>query len=222
MNGKPGFWEVQRRQSRLFSPQALQVWCSRSGCPCQVLQQSRENKSHRFHIITISTDGSERTFALGGLDGSSRLDSVEELDPDTLTWNTTPAKLAEKRNVFGAVALPRSLVCQAWGGLELWEDVYFCSWLSHVGIWICLLLAKESILKKIMKNSSQLKIYHYANLKILSWKKSVLMCMEFYQKSSKIWKALEINLRVCHCLSSGFLRYTYYDFKEKPILLLQL
>ena len=29
-----------------------------------------------------------------------------------------------------------------------------CSWLSHIGIWICLLLAKESILKKIMKNST--------------------------------------------------------------------
>ena len=66
-----------------------------------------------FHIITISTDGSERTFALGGYDGSSLLDSIEELDMDTMTLNTTPAKLAEKRYVFGAVALPRSLVCQA-------------------------------------------------------------------------------------------------------------
>ena len=67
-----------------------------------------------FHILSITTAGSERTFALGGKDGSyNPLDSVEELDPDTLTWNTTPAKLAEKRAYFGAVALPRSLVCQA-------------------------------------------------------------------------------------------------------------
>ena len=67
-----------------------------------------------FHILSITTAGSERTFALGGYDGSfGELDSIEELDPDTLTWNTTPAKLAEKRADFGAVALPRSLVCQA-------------------------------------------------------------------------------------------------------------
>ena len=69
-----------------------------------------------FHILSITTGGSERTFALGGHDpdGSDNfLDSVEELDADTMTWNTTPAKLEGKRNVFGAVALPRSLVCQA-------------------------------------------------------------------------------------------------------------
>ena len=65
-----------------------------------------------FHILTIATDGSENTFALGGHDGSSTLDSVEELDPDTWTWNTTPAKLAGKKSGFGAVALPRSLFCQ--------------------------------------------------------------------------------------------------------------
>ena len=68
------------------------------------------------HILTISTDGSEKTFAFGGsdYDGSAiYYDSVEELDPDTMTWNTTPAKLVQKRSKFGAVALPRSLVCQA-------------------------------------------------------------------------------------------------------------
>ena len=41
--------------------------------------------------------------------------------------------------------------------------------------------------------------------------------MKFYQKILEIPKALEINLRDCHCL-----RYIYYDFKEKPNLLLQL
>ena len=46
--------------------------------------------------------------------------------------------------------------------------------------------------------------------------------MKFYQKILEIQKALEINLRVCHCLQSNFFRYTYYDFDEKPILLLQL
>ena len=67
-----------------------------------------------FHILSITTAGSERTFALGGHDGSSiYLDTVEELDVDTMTWKTTPAKLEEKRQWFGAVALPRSLVCHA-------------------------------------------------------------------------------------------------------------
>ena len=68
-----------------------------------------------FHVLTITTGASERTFALGhgGADGSSYLDSVEELDPDTLTWKTTTAKLEETKSNFGAVALPRSLVCQA-------------------------------------------------------------------------------------------------------------
>ena len=63
-----------------------------------------------FHILSITTAGSERTFALGG---KGPLDSVEELDPDTWTWNTIPEKLAEIKGFFGAVALPRSLVCQA-------------------------------------------------------------------------------------------------------------
>ena len=63
-------------------------------------------------LTELTTGGSERTFALGGR-YRSHLDSVEELDPDTMTWNTIPAKLAEKKWAFGADALPRSLVCQA-------------------------------------------------------------------------------------------------------------
>ena len=74
----------------------------------------------KFHLITFSNGASERTFAFGGGSyGLSRLDSVEELDTDTLTWKTASEKLEEKRDHFGAVALPRSLVCRALGGLEL-------------------------------------------------------------------------------------------------------
>ena len=65
---------------------------------------------HLFHIITITTEGIEKTFALGGLTGSNRLDTVEELDTDTLTWKTAPAKLLERRAWFGAVALPKSMI----------------------------------------------------------------------------------------------------------------
>ena len=65
---------------------------------------------HLFHIITITTEGIEKTFALGGLTGSNRLDTVEELDTDTLTWKTATAKLLERRAWFGAVALPKSMI----------------------------------------------------------------------------------------------------------------
>ena len=65
---------------------------------------------HLFHIITITTEGIEKTFALGGLTGSNRLDTVEELDTDTLTWKTATAKLLERRAWFGALALPKSMI----------------------------------------------------------------------------------------------------------------
>ena len=73
-----------------------------------------------FHIITITTNNIESTFALGGRGYNGAIwtdheiyDSIEEFDPDTLTWNTVPAKLANRIGEFAAVALPRSLVCQA-------------------------------------------------------------------------------------------------------------
>ena len=65
---------------------------------------------HLFHIITITTEGIEKTFALGGRTGSNELDTVEELDTDTLTWKTATAKLLERRAWFGAVALPKSMI----------------------------------------------------------------------------------------------------------------
>ena len=43
--------------------------------------------------------------------GSSYLDSVEEFDPDTLTWNPAAANLLEGRYAFGALALKRDLIC---------------------------------------------------------------------------------------------------------------
>lgn len=60
-----------------------------------------------FHIISTTTGGVQKTFALGGYYGGY-LDSVEEFDPDTLTWNTLLEKLSVKRHRFGAIALPRS------------------------------------------------------------------------------------------------------------------
>ena len=64
-----------------------------------------------FHIVTIRTQGVERALAMGGYDGSSYLDSVEEFDPDTLTWNLAAANLLEGKDVFGAVVMQRSIIC---------------------------------------------------------------------------------------------------------------
>ena len=64
-----------------------------------------------FHVVTTTTEGVERTFALGGYDFSTYLDSVEELDPETLIWRESPLNLVERRDQFGAVELPKSLAC---------------------------------------------------------------------------------------------------------------
>ena len=64
-----------------------------------------------FHIVTITTDGFERVFALAGYDDSYYVNSVEEFDPDTLTWKPGPASLLVQRGRFGAVAVPRNLIC---------------------------------------------------------------------------------------------------------------
>ena len=64
-----------------------------------------------FHVVTTTTEGVEITFALGGYDFSIYLDSVEELDLETLIWRESPLNLVERRYQFGAVELPKSLVC---------------------------------------------------------------------------------------------------------------
>ena len=68
-------------------------------------------RRYGFHIVTIRTQGVERALAMGGYDGSSYLDSVEEFDPDTLTWNPAAANLLERRGSYGVVALKRDLIC---------------------------------------------------------------------------------------------------------------
>ena len=65
-----------------------------------------------FHMATIRTEGTERVLAMGGRYDSSSLDSVEELDPETLTWNPTSANLLERRSNFGKVILPKKMICQ--------------------------------------------------------------------------------------------------------------
>ena len=78
--------------------------------PAEPMNTSR----YLFHIITITTGGVERALALGGYTSSSgKLNSVEQFDPDTRTWKPAPEDLLVKRDWFGAVALPRNLICPA-------------------------------------------------------------------------------------------------------------
>ena len=65
-----------------------------------------------FHIVTITTDKVNRVLALAGHDGdSTTLSSVEEFDPDDMTWKLVPANIREGIFRFGAAELPRNLIC---------------------------------------------------------------------------------------------------------------
>ena len=64
---------------------------------------------YAFHIVkTVASEGLERFLAMGGYHGS---DSVEEFDPDTLTWTPAPANLLEERGLYSVTAIERNLIC---------------------------------------------------------------------------------------------------------------
>ena len=60
-----------------------------------------------FRMFTITREGLVRVLALAGNDHTS----VEEFDPDKLIWKTTPENVLVGRSSFGAVALPKNLIC---------------------------------------------------------------------------------------------------------------
>ena len=65
-----------------------------------------------FHMITIDNNGDSTTLALGGFDDdANELKSIEKWNPETETWSKEEAQLEEKRNAFGLVAVPKSLIC---------------------------------------------------------------------------------------------------------------
>ena len=65
-------------------------------------------------VILLQSEwgGKESTFAMGAMgdDGSSDLTSVEEFNPETLSWKPAAGNLLVTRAWFGAIALPRHLV----------------------------------------------------------------------------------------------------------------
>jgi len=64
-----------------------------------------------FHLATIRSGGQEKVFAVAGLDASgNKLNSVEEWVEESSTWKAAD-NIAQKRDEFGAVTVPRKLVC---------------------------------------------------------------------------------------------------------------
>ena len=68
----------------------------------------------KFPIATVISGGKVRTFALGGYISSTStgVDTVEEWVEESSTWKGADS-LTEARYGFGAVAVPRALVCPA-------------------------------------------------------------------------------------------------------------
>ena len=63
-----------------------------------------------FHLATIISGGEEKIFALAGYNNGNILNTVEEWVEASSTWKATN-NLIERRYYFGAVAVPRQLIC---------------------------------------------------------------------------------------------------------------
>ena len=68
-----------------------------------------------FHMATITKNRQQRILAFGGTDGSSDLNSVEEFILSNNTWTLSPTAMEETRYSFGAVTLPKELICPTIG-----------------------------------------------------------------------------------------------------------
>ena len=64
-----------------------------------------------LHLAVIRSGGLDKVFALAGYDnGSAYLNTVEEWVEESGTWKTAD-NLKEKRGYFGAVAVPKEVIC---------------------------------------------------------------------------------------------------------------
>ena len=64
-----------------------------------------------FHMAIITRDGQQLILAFGGYTGSSTLNSVEQFNPSNNSWTLVPTSMEEARRAFGAIVVPRELVC---------------------------------------------------------------------------------------------------------------
>ena len=69
---------------------------------------------YRFHIATIVIEGEEKMFALAGSSTHTlwKTNTVEEWVEESSTWKAAD-NLVEKRTEFGAVVMPKHLICPA-------------------------------------------------------------------------------------------------------------
>jgi len=64
----------------------------------------------RFHLAKIISGGEEKMFAFAGSDGATILNEVEEWVETSSTWKAADNLVGSRRS-FGAVAVPRHLIC---------------------------------------------------------------------------------------------------------------
>ena len=65
-----------------------------------------------LHMITFYNNGNVTTLALGGRDvDENALNTVKEWSSKTESWSTLETRLKEKRDYFGLVAAPKTLIC---------------------------------------------------------------------------------------------------------------
>merc|ERR550517_2404841 len=64
----------------------------------------------RFHLATIISGGEEKMFAFAGSDGATILNEVEEWVETSSTWKAADNLVGSRRS-FGAVAVPRHIIC---------------------------------------------------------------------------------------------------------------
>ena len=62
-----------------------------------------------FHLATITRNGQQMLLAFGGHPGN--LNSVEQFFPNNNTWTVEPTTMEETRRNYGAVAVPKKLIC---------------------------------------------------------------------------------------------------------------
>ena len=63
-------------------------------------------------MATITMNGEQMLFAFGGADETwTTLDSVEQFDPSSNTWNLVPTGMEEARFYFSTVIVPGEVVC---------------------------------------------------------------------------------------------------------------
>ena len=69
----------------------------------------------QFHMATITMNGQQTLFALGGWSDSQgvTLNSVEQFNTNNNTWTLATTSMAEARYYFGAVVVAEEIVCPA-------------------------------------------------------------------------------------------------------------